>query len=393
MSYTAFIPARKGSKGIPGKNIKLFCGQPLIYWNLKAIEDCRSIDKVVVATDGDEIEGIVQSFGFSKTEIYIRSENSANDSAPTEQVMLEYLDKAQLSDEDKFVLVQATSPFTQANDFDAAIRKFETEGFDSILSCARMKRFVWDDNGQPINYNFKARPRRQDFNGLLMENGAFYINSVGNILSSKNRLSGKIGIYEMPEYTSLELDESSDWIIGEALMRKNVLRRSDAKKRVKLFLSDVDGVLTDAGMYYTENGDEIKKFSTYDGMAFAILKKLGVLTGIITSEDRMLNKRRAEKLQLDFIHQGAKNKIALVEDICEKLNITLEEVAYIGDDINDLIVLERVGMPACPANARKEIKQIPGIVNVGVKGGEGAVRAFLEWLEQHDYLPQPNKNN
>lgn len=96
------------------------------------------------------------------------------------------------------------------------------------------------------------RPRRQNFKGELMENGAFYINTVSNILKSGNRLSGKIGIYEMPEYTATEIDEPDDWTILENLMRKHVLSKRISQPQIKLFLSDVDGTLTDGGMYYSE---------------------------------------------------------------------------------------------------------------------------------------------
>ena len=124
---------------------------------------------------------------------------------------------------------------------------------------------------------------------------AFYINSVKNIKNTKNRISGNIGIYKMPEYSVLEIDEPEDWIIAESVMKKNVLRKSNLDfSSVKIFLSDVDGVMTDAGMYYTDNGDEFKKFCTYDGMGMKILQKSGIKVGILTSEDIDLNRRRSK---------------------------------------------------------------------------------------------------
>mgnify|MGYP001327669996 CR=1 FL=1 len=94
--------------------------------------------------------------------------------------------------------------------------------------------------------------------------------------------------------------------------------------KIKLFLSDVDGVLTDAGMYYTENGDEFKKFCTYDGMGFHLLQKTGVKVGILTTEDRQLNRRRAKKLSLDFDFHGVKDKLQIVKDLCKKVNVSLD---------------------------------------------------------------------
>ena len=218
----AFVPVRCGSKSIPYKNIKDFCGKPLVYWTLKAIEDSEKIDKVYVATDCNEIKDIVNSFLFTKVEVYDRDEENAVDTASTESVMLEFINKQDFKDKDNFILVQATSPLTQAKDFDNALKQYENEKTDSLLTCVRTKRFFWNINGTPINYDYKTRPRRQDFDGILMENGAFYINTIVNIKKYKNRLSGKISIYEMAEFNMLDIDEEDDWIVGEKIMYKNI---------------------------------------------------------------------------------------------------------------------------------------------------------------------------
>ena len=158
---------------------------------------------------------------------------------------------------------------------------------------------------------------------------------MADINTTQTRISGDIGIYKMPEYSRVELDEPLDWVVAESLMQKLVINSRYDFSKIKLFLSDVDGVLTDAGMYYTENGDEFKKFCAYDGMGFQLLQETGVKVGILTTEDRLINKRRAQKLGLDFDFHGAKDKLQIVEDLCEKEQISLQEVAYIGDDIND----------------------------------------------------------
>ena len=292
--------------------------------------------------------------------------------------MIEYIDKSNLKDNDLFILVQATSPFTQSEDFDKAIEKLKKEKADSLLTCARIKRFFWNENGTPVNYDYKNRPRRQDFKGILVENGAFYINSVGNIKKYKNRLNGKILIYEMSEWTFIELDEEDDWFIAERLMRKYVLKQK--KVKIKLFVSDVDGTLTDAGMYYSENGDELKKFNTRDGKGFDLLRKAGIKTAIITSENTKIVENRAKKLKVDYLNQGLehKDKLEAIKNICKKENISLNEVAFIGDDINDKEALESVGIAGCPADAVEDIKQIPNIRIMSKKGGEGAVREFIE---------------
>lgn len=150
--------------------------------------------------------------------------------------------------------------------------------------------------------------------------------------------------------------------------------------KIKLFLSDVDGVMTDAGMYYTASGDEFKKFNTHDGMAFNILREAGIKTGIITTENTTIVERRAAKLKIDYVYQGAgfKGKLAAAMEICVKENITLNEVAYIGDDINCIELLKAVGIAACPANSTKKVKAIPGIIHLQKSGGEGALREFVD---------------
>lgn len=376
----AFIPARCGSQSIKFKNIKDFCGKPLIYWNLYALDSSPEVDEIYVATDCDEIENTVQSFGLGKVTIYRREAQNASDTAATEDVILEFINNKSLSIDTVFLLVQATSPFTRSSDFSQAIKKFTQSNDDSLLSVVRSKRFFWNENGKPVNYDYKDRPRRQDFPGILMENGAFYINTTQNILRDKNRLSEKIGYYEMPEYTSIELDEEDDWVMAENFMRKYVLNDVTSRWKIKLLLSDVDGVLTDAGMYYSENGDELKKFSTYDGMGFKLLKNQGIKVGILTTEDRELNRRRAKKLALDYDFHGVADKLALVEQLCDENNLYLSEVAYIGDDINCKRLLEKVGLAACPLNAVRSVKQIPNIIHINRKGGEGALREFAELI-------------
>ena len=379
----AFIPVRGGSKSIPLKNIKPLCGKPLVCWNIEALEACPAVDEVVVATDSDEIWKTVESRNYKKTRLYRRSAQNACDTASTESVMLEYIECAKLPKDEVFMLVQATSPLTEAVHFAEALQIYGEGKYDSMLTCVRNYRFFWNEDGSSMNYDYMNRPRRQNFSGMLMENGAFYINTVGNILSNGNRLGGRIGIYEMPEYTATEIDEPDDWMVLEKLMRKY---KSEfviqGKPNIKLFITDIDGTLTDGGMYYSENGDELKKFNTRDGMGLQMLRDAGIKTAIITSEDRQLNQRRAEKLRVDYIRQGKINggKVAVALEIAKEMGISMQEVAYIGDDINCYELLNLVGSAACPADACEAVRNITGITVLSKKGGEGCVREFVELL-------------
>ena len=149
-------------------------------------------------------------------------------------------------------------------------------------------------------------------------------------------------------------------------------------QRLKLVLSDCDGVLTDGGVYYSERGEELKRFCIRDGMGVERLRKLaGIETGIVTGEMSPAVSRRAEKLGIRELHLGAKDKAAVVRSILERLDLLPEEVAYIGDDVNDLPAFERVGLCACPGDALPQVKATAHIV-LESPGGHGALREFAE---------------
>lgn len=377
----AFIPVRGGTKSIPLKNIKPFCGKPLVCWNIEALENCLDVDEIVVATDSDKIWETVSKRNYKKTVLYRRSDENACDTASTESVMLEYINQAKLPDETVFMLVQATSPLTETKHFTEALQIYAKGAYDSMITCVRNYRFFWNEDGTSMNYDYMNRPRRQNFKGMLMENGAFYINTVRNILGSGNRLGGKIGIYEMPEYTATEIDEPDDWMILENLMRKHVLTSAEKQKaQIKLFITDVDGTLTDGGMYYSERGDELKKFNTRDGMGLQLLRDAGIRTAVITSENTEIVTHRAKKLKVDYLVQGKRDggKLTVARNLCSQLGITMDEVAYIGDDINCIDLLAAAGHKACPADACEKVKAIPDMNVMTRKGGEGCVREFAE---------------
>lgn len=383
----AFIPVRGGSKSIPLKNIKPICGKPLVYWTVKAACGCRYIDTVYIATDSDKIKQTVESFKngpesglFSKAVVIGRSAESASDTASTESAMLEF---AGNYDFDNIVLVQATSPLLSSGDLDRGFEAFNENGTDSVISVVRQKRFNWenDENGyaHPTNYDVFHRPRRQEFSGYLVENGAFYITSKADLIKAQNRVSGNIKAVEMNEDTFFEIDEPSDWLIIEALMKKNGCEGSFEIPEIKMFLTDCDGCLTDGGMYYSEHGDELKKFNTRDGMGFSFLRKKGIITGIITSESVDLNRRRAEKLKLDILESGCKDKVSAVKKICSEHNIDIGNVCYIGDDVNDVELLKLAGYGCAPADACSEARQAADYVTKA-KGGEGVIREVVEQI-------------
>ncbi|HAP38985.1 MAG: HAD hydrolase family protein [Nitrospira sp.] len=146
-----------------------------------------------------------------------------------------------------------------------------------------------------------------------------------------------------------------------------------------MFATDVDGVLTDAGMYYSESGDEWKKFHTRDGMGIKLLQKAGLITAIITQESTKMVMRRAQKLTIPEVHQGAYDKLTVLNDLIARYGLTMEQVAYIGDDVNDLQALGAVGFSACPADGIPQVQQTVRYI-CKKKGGEGAVREIADLI-------------
>lgn len=400
----AFIPVRGGSKSIPLKNIKEIHGKPLVYWTIAAACDCRAIDKVYVATDSDDIKRCVEKITledhdrFKKVNVIDRSPETSTDTASTESAMIEFAKKHKF---DNIALVQATSPMLTGADLDNGFNAFNVKDTDSVLSVVPQKRFIWelDNDGNAIatNYDVLKRPRRQEFEEYYVENGAFYITSRKALLATACRLSGNIRISLMSEDTYFEIDEPSDWTVTDALMTKrDMLAAKDNKPeeqevkapqtpapakdlKYRMFLTDCDGCLTDGGMYYSEKGDELKKFNTKDGVAIRLLRDKGIVTGVITGEDVALNKRRCEKLKIDILAQGCTDKVSTINRLCRTYHISPEEVVFVGDDLGDKEAMELVGLSCCPADATDAVKAVADHVTKAA-GGKGVIREVVEMI-------------
>ncbi len=381
MNYVALIPLRGGSKSIPDKNVRRIAGKALCLWTIEAASKAASIDAVFVATDSEKIRAVVEAAGLPKVSVIGRSAETATDTASTESVMLEF---AEQRDFENLILIQATSPLLESKDLEGGISLFESSKADSLLSVVPQKRFIWNPSegglSLPQNYDPTKRPRRQDFSAYQVENGAFYISGREGLMRTKSRLFGNIAAFEMGEETFHELDEPVDFVIIEKFLESRA--NSDAllaarAKRVKLFLSDVDGVLTDSGMYYSEAGDELKKFNTRDGKGFELLRNAGLEVGIITAEKTALVERRAAKLKLNHLIQGATDKVESLRALLATTGYTPDEVAFVGDDLGDIGIFGTVGFAACPSDAVAEARSVVHYQASAVGGG-GVIREVAE---------------
>ena len=160
---------------------------------------------------------------------------------------------------------------------------------------------------------------------------------------------------------------------------RHVNRFAPILKKIRLFATDVDGVLTDGGLYYSDSGEQTKKFNVWDGLGLVLLKKAGLVTAVITMDQAPLVNVRAAKLGITEIHQGVLDKLVILKELASKYGIRLEEIAYVGDDVPDVPALRAVGFSATPANAREPVRKIVRYV-CKAKGGEGAVREVADLI-------------
>ncbi len=157
------------------------------------------------------------------------------------------------------------------------------------------------------------------------------------------------------------------------------MQTSDKKrlKKIKLVITDVDGVLTDGGMYYSKDGEFLKKFNTRDAMGMELLLDLGIKTIMLTRENSNIVKARAKKIKVSELYSGVLNKKSLLKKILKKYNVKLDQVAYIGDDLNDLEIMKSVGFSVTPSNGIDQIKKISNYV-CKLNGGDGAFRELAD---------------
>jgi len=381
MKKIGFIPLRKNSKGIAGKNKRKMVGRPLFTWVLgEALQS--GLDAIYVYTDDDAIISFIEKeYHYTKRlKVLKRSDSSATDTATTESAMMEFAEKIDFNF-DVFCLLQATSPFTKAADIDACIQEIK-HGKDAVLTVVNTHRFIWNANGTPINYVPLNRPRRQDFEGLLVENGAVYTCTKNVLQTYNNRLAGNIGIVKMPEDSLHEIDTETDWVVVENLLIERQKRHKSPEKITHLVL-DVDGVFTDGTISYTKDGEHTKNFDMRDGMGLEILRQFGVEIMVMTSEQSELVAKRMQKLQIPQVFLGVKDKYTLLLSLSKQQKFSLNNVAYVGDDVNDMTNICSVGWSFTPNNGMDEIKQVADVV-LSKNSGAGAIREVCQFIKNYN---------
>ncbi|XP_071960689.1 N-acylneuraminate cytidylyltransferase-like [Antedon mediterranea] len=371
--FACIILARGGSKGIKLKNIKPLAGQPLISWVLRAAIDSGVFDSVWVSTDHDEIARVGAEWG---AKVFRRSAHSARDSATSLEGVQELLQAH--PEIDLVGQIQCTAPCLHPWHIQGPARMLRQDGFDSVFAVVRSHSFRWQevpkgDITEPLNLDPANRPRRQDWDGELLENGSFYF-AKRQLLLDGYFQGGKVGYFEMaPEY-SVDIDTDIDWIIAEQRVVKYGYFGKIKPQGVKLVVFSIEGVLTDNQVYYTADGKDFQSYNHTDIIGIKELMKKGMVVKFVSSEKNTLHERFAERFGVE-ISLNCLEKLDQIEKWREELKLDMNQVAYMGSDTPDLECVKRYGIGGAPKDAQHDVITCSGFVSK-LDGGRGAARDF-----------------
>jgi N-acylneuraminate cytidylyltransferase len=379
------IPARGGSKGIPGKNIRLVGGKPLLAHSIEQALGTRGMGRVFVSTDDEAIAGVAQEYG---AEVIVRPSEISGDTATSESALLHALDQLQVREgftPDLVVFLQATSPVREPDDIQRAIETLEREQADSLFSACPAHGFVWRVQAggvESFTYDYRRRPRRQEAPEDLVENGSIYVFKPWVLREFKNRLGGKIAVYRMSVLNSFQVDDPGDLQLMELLLAhraKIQVAPSDIGK-VRLLVFDFDGVMTDNRVLVMEDGREGVLCNRGDGVGISSLRAAGVEVLVLSKERNSVVSARCGKLGIECI-QGCDEKLAILKRAATERGLQASNVAYVGNDINDLECMNWAGLPIAVADAVPLVRRHAKWITLA-PGGKGAVREVCDLLTQ-----------
>ncbi len=386
----AIIPARGGSKGIPRKNLRPLAGRPLLVHTVEQALHARAVDRVVVSTDDEKIAELARRHGAQTVD---RPAEPAGDTPSSESALLHVLDDLRESERyepDLVVFLQATSPLRRRQDIDGAIGQLDEAGADAVFSACPVHGFVWRQRRagpESLTYDHQTRPRRQDLDGEdFLENGAIYVFKPWVLRQLGNRLGGRIAIYPMDPLHSFQVDEPGDLELMERLLlvpQGHAATTSPHHKAplaaVRLLILDFDGVLTDDAVIVRQDGSEAVRCHRGDGLGIAMLRSRSSIEAVVLSkETNPVVAARCRKLDLPCF-QGCDEKLPEIKRMSAERGLTASQVAYVGNDVNDLDAMGWCGLAVAVADARPEVRAAADIVT-RCRGGNGAVREVCDLL-------------
>jgi len=386
MNVICIIPARGGSKRVPGKNILPLAGLPVLAWSIVHARNAKGIDTVVVSTDDEAIADVARTYG---AEVIMRPPELANDTATSESALehaLETWCAAGKDDPELVVFLQCTSPARRIDDIDNAILQLRESNADAVFSGTPQRGFVWgvDTDGTPqsLTYDWQQRKRGQDMDPRFVENGSIYVFRPDLLRKTSNRLGGRIGIYEMDYWSSFEIDTPEDMELLEWILRRPEYTTPITWPRpIDLLVFDFDGVMTDNTASVDEQGNETVRIDRADGLGIDQMHAVGMPMLILSTERNPVVTARAQKLQIDVEHGIADKAKRLAEIIAER-DLDPDRVIYLGNDVNDLGCFALVGFPVAVADAHPQVRSAANHV-LSKNGGNGAVRELCDLVTHH----------
>ena len=364
----AIIPARGGSKGVPGKNLRPVGGIPLVARAVGSALATRRIDAVYVSTDDSDIAAVARQAG---AEVIIRPADLSVDTASSESALLHALDALETAPQ-VVVFIQATSPFIDPADLDSAIARVDVGESDVVFAARPTHAFLWRQGkggATGINHDHSFRQRRQDVEPQFQETGAFYVMRAAGFREAGFRFFGRIDLAVVPELSSIEIDTIDDLAVATAIAGN---LPTDAAIDVDGLVTDFDGVHTDDRVHVGPDGTEFVTASRSDGMGIALLRRVGLPLLIISAETNPVVSARARKLKVD-VRQGVEDKVTVLRSWADARDLDLQRVAFLGNDVNDLGCLRAVGWPIAVADAHPDVIAVARVV-LSARGGHGAVR-------------------
>ncbi len=368
----AVIPARGGSKGIARKNLQRVGGVPLIGRAIRLAQDVSAIQSVCVSTDDPEIAQAAVDFGAT---VLDRPAELASDTARSEDALLHAIEALADRGEkfDVLVFLQATSPFVAPESVAEAVDAVSSGSADVAMAVTPSDAFLWKHTASgfdAVNHTLDARPRRQDREQEYRETGAFYVLAIPGFMAARFRFFGTVVPVLVPEGTSLEIDTPEQLELAQSLA--STVDVPPDSIDVEAVVMDFDGVHTDDRVWVDQDGHEAVTVSRADGMGIASLHRAGVPMLILSSEINPVVAARAKKLGVEVLH-GVEEKLPVLTAWAHERGLNLAEIAYVGNDVNDLECLEAVGVPVAVADARPEVLRAARIV-LSAGGGQGAIR-------------------
>jgi YrbI family 3-deoxy-D-manno-octulosonate 8-phosphate phosphatase len=374
VSVVAVVPARGGSKGVPGKNLKRIAGRSLVARAVDAALAASTIDRVLVSTDDAQIAAEARHAG---AEVVDRPAAIAGDTASSEAAVLHAL--ASLDEQPEVVVfIQATSPFIDPSDLDSAVRRVLSAREDVVFSAIETFAFLWrqtDDGAVGVNHDAAVRPRRQDREAHFQETGAFYVMRTAGFVRGGHRFFGRVGIHEVDASRAIEIDTVQELEVAGLIAP---LFEVTPDIDIDALITDFDGVHTDDRATVDSSGNESVTVSRADGAGVESLRRAGLPVLILSRETNPVVAARGRKLGVEVLH-GIEDKAAALAAWAEAAGVSLERAAYLGNDLMDLPAMALVGWPVAVADAHPRVLAAARIV-LTRPGGHGAVRELADLI-------------